>query len=152
MRPDEEDAWFCEYEVYDAMNQIDKSIEALKKAIDKFRFCPKCCLRYAEIMMDRGDYEVAEPIIKKLRRNPKTGESINLSFMFYLDGMCKMSKLMDSDEYEEGNVDVNDVMKIYKAFQLALTSPGIREGTKQRISENIERLSKETEIAYPESW
>ena len=152
MRPDEEDAWLCEYEVYDSINQTSRGIEVLEKAIEQFRFCPKCCLRYAEIMMDRGDYEKAEPIIKKLRLNPKTGESINLSFMFYLDGLCKMSKLMASDEYEDGDVDEREVIKVYRSFRLALTSPGLREGTKQRIDENIERLSKETGIEYPEYW
>ena len=152
MRPDEEDAWLCEYEVYDSINQTSRGIEVLEKAIEQFRFCPKCCLRYAEIMMDRGDYEKAEPIIKKLRLNPKTGESINLSFMFYLDGLCKMSKLMASDEYEDGDVDEREVIKVYRSFRLALTSPGLREGTKQRIDENIGRLSKETGIEYPEYW
>lgn len=47
-----------------------------------------------------------------MRRNPKTIESINTSYIFYLDGMCKKSKLMDTDEYKEGEIDEKMMMKI----------------------------------------
>lgn len=149
MKPDEEDAWVCEYKIYESTNRINEGIKVLENAMEIFRFCPKCWLRYADIMMDRGDYEKAEPVIKKMRRNPKTGEAINISYMFYLDGLCKMTKLMDTDEYEEGEIDERAVYRIYKSFQIALSSSGLRENTKRQIDEHLSRLTKETGIDYP---
>lgn len=146
--PDEEDAWVSEQYIYENTNQRQKGIMVLENAIEKFRFCPKCWLRYADIMIEKGDYEKAEPIIRKMRRNPKTCESINTSYMFFLDGLCKMTKLLNTDEYEAGEVDEHEVLIIYRAFQLALKSSGLRENTKRRIDEYIARLVLETGIEF----
>lgn len=151
-KPDEEDAWVSEYEIYENSNMHQKGIAVLEQALEMFRTCPKCWLRYADIMMDYGEYEKAEPIIKKLRKYPKSGESINISYLFSLDGQCKMGKLMDMEGYEDGQIDKYEVLKIYKTFQLALSSPGLRDSTKQQINEYITRLEMETEVQYPPDW
>ncbi len=62
-RPDEEDAWISLYRVYNETNQQQKGIEVLEEAIKRFCFCPKCWLRYADTMVDYGDYEKAAPVI-----------------------------------------------------------------------------------------
>lgn len=49
MKPYEEDAWLCEYEIYDGTNQREKGIKVLEEAISKFSLCPRCWLRYADI-------------------------------------------------------------------------------------------------------
>lgn len=148
--PDCEDAWISLYRVYDRTNQRTKGIEVLEEAIAKFRFCPKCWLRYADIMVDDGKYEKAEPIIKKMLRNPITTEHINTSYMHFLDGQCKMARLMDSDAYEMGEINEADVMRIYRSFRLARKAQGLRENVDQRIEEYIDRLVVETGIEYEE--
>lgn len=147
-RPDDEDAWIAKYRIFDRSNQKAKSIEVLEEAIEKFRFCPRCWLRYADAMIDQGEYEKAEPIIKKMLRNPNTTEAINTSYMYFLDGQCKMAKLIATDAYEEGNVEEADVRKIYRAFRLARKSQGLRDNVDQRIEEYIQRLSAETGFEY----
>lgn len=146
--PDTEDAWIALYRIYNETNQQKKGIAVLEDAIKKFRFCPKCWLRYADIMIDHGDYEKAAPVIKKMLRSPNTSEFINSSYMYFLDGQCKMAKLMDSDDYDDGNIDERAVRAIYQSFQLARKAQGLRESTNQRIDEYIERLTIETGIEY----
>lgn len=148
--PDREDAWISLYRVYERFNQRTRGIEVLEEAIAKFRFCPKCWLRYADIMIDDGEYEKAEPIIKKMLRNPTTTEHINASYMYFLDGQCKMARLMDSDAYEMGEISEADVRRIYRSFRLARKSPGLRENVDQRIEEYIDRLTIETGIEFEE--
>lgn len=148
--PDCEDAWISLYRVYDKINQRAKGIEVLEEAIAKFRFCPKCWLRYADIMVDDGEYEKAEPIIRKMLRNPITTEHINTSYMYFLDGQCKMARLMDTDAYELGDINAAEVMRIYRSFRLARKSHGLRENIDQRIEEYIGRLTIETGIEYEE--
>lgn len=148
--PDREDAWIALHRVYERFNQRAEGIAVLQEAIDKFRFCPKCWLRYADLMIDNGDYEEAAPIIKKMLRNPNSTEHINTSYMYFLDGQCKMAKLMDSDDYELGKVNKEDVIKVYRSFRLARKSQGLRESINQRIEEYIDRLTIETEIPYEE--
>lgn len=145
-RPDAEDAWISLYRIYDETNQRKKAVEVLEDAIKTFRFCPKCWLRYADTMIDYGEYEKAEPIIKKMLRNPNTSEYINSSYMHFLDGQCKMAKLMETEAYYEGNIDEQAVWSIYRSFQLARKAKGLRENINQRIDEYIDRLMIDTGI------
>ena len=150
--PDEEDAWLCEFEIYDGTNQREKGVAVLEEATAKFRFCPRCWLRYVDILMDRGDYEKAEPIIRKMCKNPKTTEKINASYMYFLDGQCKLQKLYNSDAYDNDEVDEKDVWAVYKAFKRALSARGLRENIKSQIEEYILALSSETGIEFPDEW
>lgn len=152
MKPNDEDAWFSEYEIFAQTNQIEKGIAILESAIDNFRFCPRCWLRYADIMIDNGEYAKAEPIIEKMRKNPKTREKINSSYMHFLDAQCKIAKLYDSDEYDQGDIDKEAVLTIYKAFRKALSSTGLRENVKAQIDEYIVELEDESGIIFPEEW
>lgn len=152
MKPYEEDAWLCEFDIYDGTNQREQGIAVLEEAISRFRFCPRCWLRYADIMMERGEYEAAEPIIRKMCRNPKTSENINASYMFFLDAQCKLTRLYNSDAYENGEIDELVVWNIYKAFRKSLASPGLRLNTKTRIDEYIMQLSDESGIEFPDEW
>lgn len=148
--PDREDAWISLYRLYERINQRAEGIKVLEEAIDKFKFCPKCWLRYADLMVDDGEYAKAEPIIKKMLRSPNSTEHINTSYMYFLDGQCKMARLMESEDYELGIVDEKDVIRVYRAFKLARKSQGLRESVNQRIEEYIDRLTIETEIPYEE--
>lgn len=160
--PDEEDAWQCEFEVYRTTNRMGDGIRILEKAIERFRFCPKCWLRYADIMMERGEYEKAEPIIRKMCRNPKSGMSINSAYMYFLDGQCKLTKLYDSDEYElfeDREADNDTALKvekavwgIYNAFHKSLISSDLRENIRSQIDEYIAQLGADTHIMFPSEW
>lgn len=146
--PDREDAWISLHRVYERTNQQAKGVRVLEEAIEKFQFCPKCWLRYADIMIDKGLYEKAEPIIKKMLRSPNATEHINTSYMYFLDGQCKYAKLMSTEGYDSGEVDERAVRMIYRAFTLARRSQGLRENTNQRIEEYIDRIAIETGIEY----
>ena len=146
--PDDESAWMSMYRVYDKTNQRAKAIEVLKAAIDKFRSCPKCCMRYADEMIDEGKYADAETAIRKMLRDPNATEQINTSYMHYLDGKCKMAKLIDTDAYWNGEVDEKDVKSIYRSFTLSRRSEGLRESVNQRIDEYINRLELETGVKF----
>lgn len=151
-KPDEEDAWYCEYQIYAGTNQIEKGIEILKSAIDKFTLCPRCWLRYADIMVERGEFKEAEPIIAKMRRNPKTREKINSSYMFFLDAQCKIASYYSSEAYENGEKDEKAVWAIYRAFRQSLASTGLRENIKSQIDDYILELSDESGIEFPDDW
>lgn len=146
--PDDESAWISLYRIYDRTNQRAKGVEVLEDAIKKFQSCPKCWLRYADAMLDDGFYKKAEPVIKKMLRDPNTTEHVNTSYMYFLDGKCKMAKLMDSDDYWDGEVDEKEVKKIYRSFALARKLEGLRENVNQRIEEYVNRLSFETGVPY----
>ena len=144
--PDEED------EVYDGTNQKEKGISILEEAISKFTFCPRCWLRYADLMIDRGEYAKAEPVIKKMLMFPKSKDKINPSYMFYLDAQCKLYTWRSSEAYENGEINKAQIMCIYRAFRKALSASGLRASTKRQIEDNIVEIENETDIEFPEDW
>lgn len=147
-RPDTEDAWISLYRIYDAINQRKNGIAVLEDAINQFRFCPKSWLRYADAMIDYGEYEKATPVIQKMLRNPNTSEYINASYMYFMDGQCKMAELMAQEDYSSGNIDANAVESVYRSFRLARKAKGLRESTNQRIEEYVDRLVIDTGIEF----
>lgn len=152
MIPDEEDAWLCEFDIYNGTNQKTKGIHVLEDAISKFPSCPRCWLRYANILMDRGEYEKAEPIIRKMCKDIKTVEKINASYVYFLDGQCKLQKLYNSDAYDNDEIEEKDVLVVYKAFKMALSAKDLRENIKSQIEEYIASLSCKTGIDFPDDW
>ena len=147
--PYKEDAWLCEFDVYDGTNQREKGIAVLEEAIGRFKYCPRCWLRYADILIDNGDFEKAEPIIEKMRRNPKTREAINISYLYFIDAQCQIARLNRTDDEEEQN---QMVWNIYKTFRKALSSHGLRAANISQINDYIEELEKDYNIEYPGEW
>lgn len=158
--PDNEDAWNSEYEIYEGINQKEKGVEVLERAIQKFRFCPRCWLHYVEFKIDNGEYEEAEPVIKKILQNPKSREKINISYVHFVDGLCKLYRLnsrenfpsIDGEETPERREYEYEVWSIYRSFHKALSSTGIRETIKAQIFEYTEELYIDSGIEFPDEW
>lgn len=131
--PDREDPWKCEEDIYSRTNNIKKAIEVLEKAIKEHVLCPKCWLRYADLMVDRGNYPAAEIYLKKLTTNPKAAESVNMAYVFYLDGLCRMTAWLQTDEYQSGEFDKKAVETIYRCFRKAVNHSDCREDLRGKI-------------------
>lgn len=145
--PDEEDSLVSEFQFYNATNQMEKGIEVLEKANRELKLCPKCWLRYADIMVERGEYEKAEPMIKKLRSKPDSATSINFAYVYYLDGLCKLTRLLEDELYPE-----EEVRKAYKAFTNALKHRSLSQNTKSKIMQQMEILELESEMECPYNY
>ena len=72
-----------------------------------------------------------------------------MSYVFLLDGLCRMTKMMSTDEYEEGEYDEKEIYRVYKSFYISTSMPGYRDNIRQQIVEQIDRLERETEVNYP---
>lgn len=139
-----DDSYYSESELYREINKQDEEINVLKKADENLNNCTSCWLRYADIMIDNGNYSEAEPIVKKLKRIPNSETSVNVSYVYYLDGLCKLYKMLEAEEFPE-----EEVYKTYKAFKKALKHSSLRQRTKSDILSNIEQLEDESEIKCP---
>lgn len=147
--PTREDGWISEQQIYTETNDEERGVQVLEEAIQKLPVCPKCWLRYADIMVERGEYDKASSVLKKLRRTPTSGDAVNKAYTYYLDGICQMTKLMNSEEYETQTVKPEDVQAIYRTFYLASTCSDIRENIKKKIDQQIRTLEIETDTECP---
>lgn len=154
--PDEEDSRFSEFEIYNRTNQKSKAYDVLSKAIADIKICPKCWLRYADIMVDRGEYEKAVPAIKNLCNNYLiSADSVNMGYVFYLRGICQMA-LLSKDDTDDPNdlfsnikYDPQKVEYVYDSFRLALTQDVLRENLKAKIIEKLNNIKEITGCDYP---
>lgn len=144
--PKEEDAWKCEQDIYTQTNQYDKGIEVLENAIAKFKLCPKCWLRYADFMVDEGNYEKAIPVISKLCTNPISADHVNMAYVFYLDGLCRMTVWQQSQEYQKEEYDKTTVESIYRCFRKALKHTDCRPNLEEKINNLARTIMQETGI------
>ncbi len=142
--PDNEDSYVCEYEIYRLTNQTEKGLEVLRHADQVMTSCPKCWLRYADIMMERNNFEEAEVTIKKLRTGVFLDSNVNMSYVFYLDGMCRMAKLLPQREFPE--IEVNN---IYKSFKMANDNGSLSQSSREKMLNQIKRLELESGFDCP---
>lgn len=142
--PQKEDSWFIEYQIYEKINQIDAGIAVLKKAITELSYCPKCWLRYADIMVDRGLNKEAVFCIKKLRSRPQSSKAVTMSYVYYLDGLCRANAILDSDTIREAEVE-----QAYKTLKLSLGHSSLRPDIERRVRDLITTLENETDIVFP---
>ena len=147
--PQLEDSWYSEYEIYRIVNDRTKAMELLKAIVEhKIEsaplLCPKSWLRYADINIEIGNSEEAKKYITKLRQTPESIDSVNYSYVCYLDGLCQMKELMLNDNYPE-----DLVKKAYKSFRLALTHKSLYSNLKIKIYDKIQLLEEMSEIKYP---
>lgn len=117
--PYSEESYRTEANVYRILNMPDKEAEVLRLALENVRVTPKCSLRYADVMFDRGMYEDALPAIQRcIRDATQTQTSVNEGYIYYLSALIKMAIAQHSSlELEISKDKVND---IYSDFNIAL--------------------------------
>lgn len=142
--PLREDPWKCEEDIYTKTNQIERSIQVLKAAISTLVLCPKCWLRYADLMMDQGNYSEAAVYLKKLSTNPISAESVNMAYVFYLDGLCRMTLWQQTDAYQDEEYDTKTIKAIYRRFRKALNHSDCRNNLKEKIMNLARSIYQET--------
>lgn len=149
--PQVEDSLYSKYEIHSRIGELTEAMEVLVEALRSSDFCPKCWLKYADLLVEQGKYtEAAKPIIK-LCKAPLTSDSVNWSYVNYLKGVCQMALLTSEGEslFDEQQYDENRVLQIYGSFYKALISTDAYGELLKRIKKRVEELQADTSIPLP---
>lgn len=120
IKPYSEEAYRTEADVYHSLNMHDKEAETLKAALDSVKVAPKCALRYADILFERGLYAESSDAIKRaICDATQTQTSVNEGYLYYLSGLCKIAKAQQNNT--DFSLDEDGVKGIYSDFNIALT-------------------------------
>ena len=154
--PNIEDSYFSEFEIYNRLGKKEKAISVLKKAMDTVAVCPKCWLRYADEMVDSGNFsEAVKPIIK-LCKAANAADSVNISYVYYLKGICQMELLSGISDVNEDDIfadiqyDIKKVEQIYMSFYISLKSEDLYGSLRKKCWARIKELSAKTNTNYPD--
>ncbi len=113
-----EETYRVEAETYQCINMKDEEIGALKSALDNLNVAPKCALRYADLLFERGQYEEATKAIKRcIGDSTGTQSSVNEGYMYYLYALS----ILASHQKQEKSLDEETVIQIYSNFNVALS-------------------------------
>lgn len=116
--PYSEESYRTESDVYRILNMPDKETETLKLALGNVRVAPKCALRYADILFERGMYEEAATAIQRaISDATQTQTSVNEGYIYYLSALCKIAIAQKSN----ARLDESAVNEIYSDFNIALS-------------------------------
>lgn len=99
----------------------EEEVNVLKSALDNLKVAPKCALRYADILFERGQYEEATIAIKRCIGD-STGKqsSVNEGYMYYLYALS----ILADHQKRDVKMDKDTVIQIYSNFNVALSDLG----------------------------
>ncbi len=155
-KSDYEGSLFCQYEVEDKFGDKEKAFQLLEGAVQSDTPYPKCMLKYADIMVDRGEYRAAARPIFKLLKNPQAAEAVNIGYVHYLKGLCQMGLLEpveSEDLFAKTEYDAEKVAMVYDSFRCALQSSEMYGALKLKLKKCVEELrNRASNIPMPEEF
>lgn len=98
--PNSEDPYVSESQVLSFLGKEEEAVEVLKKAMNNLA-APKCCLRYADILLKQGKYkEVISVAQKAVSVSAQEQMGVNIPYLFYLSGMAKDALIHAEGDYK----------------------------------------------------
>ena len=144
--PNDENSRISMSDVHKFCRRVEQSINVLKDALDTLKIAPRCALRYADILFEQGDFANALSVIRRgIRDAAQTQSGVNLGYMYYLSGLCKIS---NHDELQ-GKMSKEEVFDIYCDFNIAARELSSNESYKSVIQSQTKVLKDKTGIAVP---
>ena len=136
--PRKDDSLFSQYEVQAKYDGADEAFKLLEEALNsKEETYPKCLLEYADLMVNKNEYNKALKAVNKILKDKSSGESIRISYVYYLKALCQWSILSgsedDDDPFFEQEYEERKVLMVYNSIRLSLCSSDVNEQTKSRI-------------------
>ncbi|WP_434309864.1 hypothetical protein [Hominifimenecus sp. rT4P-3] len=148
--PYSEESYRTEANVYRVLNMPDQELEILKAALDQVQVAPKCALRYADILFERGRYsEAAEAIKRGISDATQTQSSVNEGYIYYLSALCKIAIA----QKQGAPMDEVAANEIYSDFNIALnkfrdTRSGYSEVIRTKTNTMINKTGVEVDAKY----
>lgn len=146
-------AYFDKAQVIRTFGSYNEETEetVLYKGIDSLKSAPRCALRLADILVDRGEYKEAARLIRKCCVNAfKPQPDINGSYSFLLSALCNASWIFE-EHLDSDYTDCKDTIKeIYRDFNVALER-GLEDIYKDAATTSIKVVAALTGYEYPYS-
>lgn len=116
--PYSEESYRTQADFYRVINKHDEELATLRAALDNVLVAPKCALRCADILFERGLYEEAsQAISRSISDATQTQSSVNEGYIYYLSALCKIA-VAQKLGHEIGEDTVGE---IYSDFNIALS-------------------------------
>lgn len=139
--PEKEEPYQVESQLFSYFKNSKRALAALKDAEDKIPSCPKCALRRADMLFERGEYpEACKSVQRALEGSIQTQSSVNEGYLHYLYSLCYIANAKKNGlPLTEDIVDA-----IYSHFEAALQEFG---DAKQNYTDMIKRNARDVQAS-----
>lgn len=138
-----EDPYSEEAEMYKMLNQLENEKNVLLQAMEKIAVCPKCAVKYGDMMFDMGIFDEARIGIERAKKDViQTQSCVSEGYIYYLSALCTIRKINSEDRnYREDEVD-----SIYGDFDRALKEYRNENVYVGVIRDKVETIINQTDI------
>ena len=135
--PEKEEPYQVESQLFSYFKDNEKALATLQKAEEKIPNCPKCALKRADMLFERGAYsEACKSVQRALEGSIQTQSSVNEGYLHYLYALCYVANTRKNNlQLTEEIVDT-----IYSHFESALEEFG---DSRQNYREIIKRSARD---------
>lgn len=117
--PHDERSYVAEAELLENQGEFDNAMAVLEEAIKKVAVAPQCCLKLADMKLERGAYEdVARYAQKGILMATEEQPSVSVGYLYYLLALAmdatRIKTRQKGDSLEDGQI-----RKIANAFRTA---------------------------------
>lgn len=128
-------------------NQTEQSV--LRCGLNNVKVAPKCALRLADILFEKGDYkEAIENLWQCCNNTFKPQPDVNGSYAFLLLALSKASELFSDNQRDDYSEVEKMVYAIYKDLHTAI-SYGLNGVFRQTADKAISVIETQTGYEYP---
>jgi len=107
--------------MYQKFNQVENELEVLKEAMINLEVCPRCALKCADILFDRGKYDESfEAIQRGISDANQTQTTVSEGYIYYLSALCSIA----ISQKNKTPLDESSILDIYSCFNIALREFG----------------------------
>ena len=154
-QPSSEEPYQIESQVYLYLKDEAKTLAILKEAETAIVVTPKCSLRRADLLYDRGNYvEANEAIHKALIDSDQTHSNVNIGYLHYLLAKC----IIQSTAQQGNTLSEKDIDEVFNHFNKALDNfaddkTNDHQQRKQVIRRNVKDILSDYEgVEVPERY
>lgn len=114
--PYDEQSYLAEAEIYESFLMFGESANILKKGIEEVKVAPKCCLKYADIMLERGEYQsVIETASKGICASAQDQATVNIGYLYYVSALAKDALIHANSNFD----DEKAIKDVYTDYTIA---------------------------------
>ena len=135
--PEKEEPYQIESQLFSYFKDDEKALAALQRAEETIPNCPKCALKRADMLFERGAYsEACESVQRALEGSIQTQSSVNEGYLHYLYALCYVANTRKNRSALTDEI----VDTIYSHFESALEEFG---DSRQNYREIIKRNARD---------
>ena len=117
--PNDERSYMAEAELMLVQNDMDGAIQALEAGVKEVKIAPQCCMKLAELYLEKGDFaKVAEYARKGIVATAQEQPTVSAAYLYYLLALS-MDAQRQEEYFGDGRHDSAKTQEILRNYKIA---------------------------------